>query len=157
MAILPNQIVLPCVIENVSDGGALLRFTEGAAPIQSFRLTVEGTEFNIVCEMRHAKGRIVGVRFARLADGAALNRYLIEMQASCAGVAMQTPQRLGPRPVRIRPTMSVRALRERFGDAMRGAPAGQAPVAGKAETHAAVAVVAVAAERAEVEAAAVPA
>ncbi len=109
-AILPGQVSLPCIIENVSDGGALLRFTDGAAPTQSFRLMIEGTEFNILCEIRYTNRRRAGVRFVRLADGIALNRHLHR--------AITLPQEAGDATAcRVRvnfgaPTPSVRALRE---------------------------------------------
>lgn len=59
----------------LSDGGALLAFD---APIRlpaAFRLVVENTSFNLMCEIRRQTGTRAGIRFARLAEGEALNRH----------------------------------------------------------------------------------
>jgi hypothetical protein len=82
---LPGQVPVACKIVNISDGGALLAFD---APIRlpaAFRLVVEDTSFNLMCEVRHQTGTRAGVRFARLAEGVALNRHFQRAPAEPAG------------------------------------------------------------------------
>lgn len=107
-AVLPGQVLVPCVIVNLSDGGALLSFTDGAAPTQSFRLFVEDTEFKLLCEVRHRNGRIVGVRFVRLAEGIALNRYFLKTAVEPAAGDIPLVRAPTARPAN---TASVRDLR----------------------------------------------
>ena len=75
-AVLPGRIQIKCVVENLSNGGALLSFTEGAAPTQSFRLLIAGTKFNLLCETLHRAGRKLGVRFVSVADAEELENYV---------------------------------------------------------------------------------
>jgi hypothetical protein len=118
--LLPGNVKLPCIIENVSDGGALLRFTDGAAPTQSFRLMLEDTSFNLLCEVRHQGSRRLGVRFVRLAEGIALNHHLQrEMVVPDTAGALPGKDRRSAAPVR-----SIRALRL----ALLGPAAVQVPV-----------------------------
>ena len=105
---LPGHLQIACVIENLSDGGALLWFTEGAAPTQSFRLAIEGTEFNLVCELRHRAGRKLGVRFVRPAEGIALNRHFQKTSVEPTGAEVHLPI---AKPLRAVASRSVRELR----------------------------------------------
>lgn len=134
-AVLPGQIQVPCIIENLSDGGALLYFTEGAAPTQSFRLAVDGTSFNLLCEARHRSGRKIGIRFVRLAEGIALNRHCLKTATEPAGIEFQVQPAVGSRPAS---GCSVRDLRRMVlafwaksaGDKAEAVPAHVATVAG---------------------------
>ena len=74
-AVFPGHVLVPCTIINLSDGGALLSFDGDAKPPPTLRLTIDDTSFNLLCEVRHQSGSKVGVRFARLAEGIALNRH----------------------------------------------------------------------------------
>lgn len=107
-AVLPGQVLVPCIIVNLSDGGALLSFMDGAAPTQSFRLVVEDTEFKLLCEVRHRNGRTVGVRFVRLAEGIALNRYFLKTAVEPAAGEIRVERAPTARPAS---TASVRDLR----------------------------------------------
>lgn len=75
-AVLPGGVEVPCVIKDLSDGGALLHFSSGVAPVQSFVLSVDDTPHNLKCEIRHRNGPRIGVMFTILAQGIALNREL---------------------------------------------------------------------------------
>lgn len=75
IAELPGQVQIPCVIENLSEGGALLSFPTGVAPIDLFDLTVEDVPFKTRCEMRYQVGIRFGVRFQRIDHGEALIRH----------------------------------------------------------------------------------
>lgn len=85
-AVLPGHVLVPCTIINLSDGGALLSFEGDAKPPPTLRLTIDDTSFNLLCEVRHQSGSKVGVRFARLADGIALNRHFQRIPAEPAGI-----------------------------------------------------------------------
>lgn len=101
---------MPCMIENLSDGGALLAFEEAAPLAGSFRLIVDETSFNLLCEPRHAQGNRLGVKFARLAEGIALNRHF--QKATVEPDAFEPPDRAEARgPVAA--AMSVRELRSK--------------------------------------------
>jgi hypothetical protein len=108
---LPRNVQMPCMIENLSDGGALLTFEEPAPTAASFRLIVEGTSFNLLCEPRHAQGNRLGVKFARLAEDIALNRHFqrttVAPEAGERAEGERATHEGGVAP-------SVRALRSRF-------------------------------------------
>jgi len=70
-----GQMPVACRIVNISDGGALLEIDGSVRLPAAFRLVVEDTRFNLMCELRHKSGTRVGVRFAHLAEGIALNRH----------------------------------------------------------------------------------
>ena len=72
---MPGQLSQPFLIRNISDGGALLVFDDALIPSRSFRIEIEGTEFVLLCEVVHQGPHGVGVKFMRVSEGAALNRY----------------------------------------------------------------------------------
>jgi hypothetical protein len=73
---------------------------EGA---RSFRLAIDGTDLEVLCESRHVRGRQVGVRFVRQADGAAICRHF---QA-----AVVMPSELAPLVARVMPKLDMCELR----------------------------------------------
>ncbi len=106
---LPGAIEVQCTIDNISDGGALLSFPQGLAPIRTFRLVVEGFEIRLRCEIRHHEEDRLGVRFEKLAEGMALNHFLRRDPAQPVGIEARTA------PALVRPRLSawsVRTLRE---------------------------------------------
>ncbi len=119
--VLSGNVQMPCIIENLSDGGALLTFEVPAPKAASFRLIVEETSFNLLCEPRHAQGNTLGVRFSRLAEGIALNRHF--QKATVEREAPDRPEKLEARGLAMA-AVSVRDLRSR----VIAAPVEEAPV-----------------------------
>ena len=112
MARLANRQPEPCIVRNFSDGGALLEFNTELNPPFRFRLIVEPKEIDTTCEVRHRKGRYIGVRF--LEAGAVVAERL-EPLPSMLGT--EGPPQPAPAPlVRARPMLCVsgRALREKM-------------------------------------------
>jgi hypothetical protein len=54
---------LPCVMRDVSDGGALLEVSHPEWLPTRFRLMIEATSFEADCEIAHRTETAVGVRF----------------------------------------------------------------------------------------------
>ncbi len=73
-AVLPGHVELPCLIENLSEGGAFLHFANGLAPTQAFLLVVAETQMRLQCEIRHFMGARLGIQFSSPAQGQALFR-----------------------------------------------------------------------------------
>lgn len=139
IAQLPGAVEIPCVIENLSEGGALLFFPTGVAPISDFHLAVEDVPFRLACEMRYQIGIRFGVRFRRVDHGEALVRHFF---GSTAAAASASPRKLPDRaPL---PASSIRQLRETLlpliapdavrADAAPGADGSVAPARAGAET-----------------------
>ncbi len=108
-AVLPGHVIVPCTIVNLSEGGALLSFNGDVKPPATFRLAIDDTSFNLLCEVRHQAGNKAGVRFARLAEGIALNRHFQRIPAEPANVDVRF-ERL-PRPTAT-PVITNRELRD---------------------------------------------
>ena len=64
---LPGRPALPCVIRNISEGGALLVFERTELLPFAFVLTIEGSNKDYGCEIRHHYGDRVGIGFVDLA------------------------------------------------------------------------------------------
>ena len=75
-AAIPGAACISCEIRNVSEGGALVDFFSAAIPARPFRLMIENTDLELLCEPRHTSGTSVGVRFLNSQDGALLMRHL---------------------------------------------------------------------------------
>ncbi len=73
---IPGHASISCEIKNVSEGGALVAFDDGFVPNRLFKLMIDGTAFNILCEVRHHSKHGVGVRFLNQKDGTQLMRHL---------------------------------------------------------------------------------
>ena len=54
-----------CIIRNISEAGALLEFSDLVPEATNFRLIVDEADFEAICDVRHKRGRFVGVFFAR--------------------------------------------------------------------------------------------
>ena len=54
-----------CIIRNMSAAGALLEFSSAPPEADSFRLVVDEGHFSAACDVRHRRGRFVGVFFAQ--------------------------------------------------------------------------------------------
>jgi hypothetical protein len=53
----------PCLVRNWSRSGALLELNEIVDPPYSIRLRLESGEADLPCEVKHARGYYIGVRF----------------------------------------------------------------------------------------------
>jgi hypothetical protein len=54
-----------CIIRNISAAGALLEFPGVVPEATNFRLMVDEAGFEAICDVRHKRGRFVGVFFAQ--------------------------------------------------------------------------------------------
>ena len=59
-----GRSAIPCVMRDVSEGGALLEVDRPEWLPSRFRLIVEANGFNVECEIAHRTDNAVGVRFA---------------------------------------------------------------------------------------------
>ena len=103
MAIVAGRAPTACTLRDLSEGGALLEFDAAFAGARSFRLAIDGTDLEALCESRHVRGRQVGVRFVRQADGAAICRHFQS--------AVVMPSDLAPMVAKILPKLDVTELR----------------------------------------------
>ena len=71
---VPGRPKLPCVVRNISVGGALLELDRPSWLPFNFQLTIEATRFVTMCEVRHHSQGHVGVRFMTAVEYAALDR-----------------------------------------------------------------------------------
>lgn len=108
VAELPGAVEIPCIIENLSEGGALLSFPTGVAPINLFDLSLENVPFRLRCEMRYQVGMRFGVRFMRVDQGEALVRHFFPATASPTSIPEQKRKTVDHAAAR---TTSVRQLR----------------------------------------------
>jgi hypothetical protein len=68
---VPGRPRLPCLVRNISLGGAFLEINAPTWLPYVFHLTVESTGFDADCEVRHQSATSIGVRFIeRVAAGA---------------------------------------------------------------------------------------
>lgn len=70
---LPGRGTLPCIVRNLSDGGALLVFEKPEWLPFGFLLTLEGEQKTYACEIRHHYGERVGIEFV---DAAVIAPYI---------------------------------------------------------------------------------
>lgn len=54
---------IACVVRNFSGRGALLEFPDRAPTADLFRLVVEDPHIEVQCEVRHRRGKAIGVYF----------------------------------------------------------------------------------------------
>lgn len=60
---IQGQEILPCLLSNVSDGGALIYLDQELLMPNSFRLTSEDHALDQIVEVRYQIARLVGVQF----------------------------------------------------------------------------------------------
>lgn len=60
---IPGRGPEPCVVRNFSDGGALIEFAIEIDPPFRFRLVIEAKGVDALCEVRHKRGKAIGIRF----------------------------------------------------------------------------------------------
>ncbi|HEX4892285.1 MAG TPA: hypothetical protein VFV47_03295 [Hyphomicrobiaceae bacterium] len=72
----------PCVVRNWSRTGALLELNEVIAPPYGIRIRLESTGEDIACEVKHARGFYIGVRFLCAEDYQRFNDAYLESGAS---------------------------------------------------------------------------
>lgn len=56
---------LPCVVRNISEGGALLEFQAAEMLPYRFRIVIESEGVDSDCEIRHQTGNRMGVEFVK--------------------------------------------------------------------------------------------
>ncbi len=66
---IPGRPSVPCVLRNISQGGAMVEFDGDVWLPFSFRLTSEDRLIDCMCEVRHNYPRRVGVEFMTHAAG----------------------------------------------------------------------------------------
>ena len=71
---VPGRPRLSCVVKDISLGGALLQFDQPSWLPFTFQLTVEGTRFTSMCEIRHTSVNGMGVRFLAAVTNAEVDR-----------------------------------------------------------------------------------
>lgn len=64
----PGRPRLPCIVRDISVGGALLELNLPPWLPYNFQLTIESTKFTSWCEVRHQSGTKMGVRFVDAAE-----------------------------------------------------------------------------------------
>jgi hypothetical protein len=64
--IVPGRPRVPCLVRNVSEGGALLECTPPGWLPYYFTLQIDCKGFTAFCEVRHTKETWIGVRFDRV-------------------------------------------------------------------------------------------
>ena len=64
---------LPCVVKDISIGGALLALETPSWLPYNFQLTIDATRFVSWCEVRHCRDNSIGVRFLAAVDAVALD------------------------------------------------------------------------------------
>jgi PilZ domain len=62
---LPNHTLLDCVVCDISEGGALLEFPAPVSISGRLRLSFDGGNQELICEVRHTRGNRMGVQFSR--------------------------------------------------------------------------------------------
>jgi PilZ domain len=103
MAIVAGRAPIACTLRDLSEGGALLEFEVAFEGARSFRLAIDDTDLEALCESRHVRGQQVGVRFVRQADGHAIYRHF-----QCAVVM---PSEQAPVANKIMPKLDMAELR----------------------------------------------
>lgn len=64
IARVPGRPSEPCIVRDLSAGGALLEFQVDFEPSGPFRLSIEAKGIDAVCEVRRRDGRVLGVMFS---------------------------------------------------------------------------------------------
>ena len=133
-AIVPGHVSQPFVIRNVSDGGAMLKFDADFIPSRSFRIEIDGTEFVLLCEVCHQGSYGVGVRFMRVSEGAALNRYFqikpiegLKLLGTEAPALEPQPALCGVRCLDLRQALSIASTEAALNEAAEDEPANDEP------------------------------
>jgi len=90
---VPGRPRLTCQVQNLTVGGALLMFDTAAVVLPfSFKLTIEATRFETLCEIRHQHGGKVGVQFvATTAQVAPVRHSAIDSVQEWMGTGTQAP------------------------------------------------------------------
>lgn len=70
---VPGRPKLPCIVADLSLGGALIKLEKPSWLPYNFVLTIEATRFVSWCEVRHQRPDAVGVRFLSAVEAASLD------------------------------------------------------------------------------------
>jgi len=61
--LIPGRPRLPCIVMDISVGGALIGLKTPPWLPYNFQLTIEATRFTSWCEVKHQRSDAIGVRF----------------------------------------------------------------------------------------------
>jgi hypothetical protein len=64
--VLTSGCEIPCLIVNISEGGALLQLKGGACDHDAFSLILEEDNIIVLCEVAHRTNGRIGVRYVRM-------------------------------------------------------------------------------------------
>lgn len=62
---MPGRRPLPCVVQELSQGGAVLHCEVPRSLPYQFQLVIEATKTLFACEARHCDATTIGVRFVK--------------------------------------------------------------------------------------------
>lgn len=62
---MPGRRPLPCVVQDISQAGAVLHCEVPRSLPYQFQLVIEATKTLIACEARHCDATSIGVRFVK--------------------------------------------------------------------------------------------
>lgn len=68
--VIEGRAPIPCIVQNVSEGGALIAGVERHLLPMSFALLIASTGEHHRCEIKHARRDTIGVEFVTRAPGA---------------------------------------------------------------------------------------
>lgn len=74
--LIPGRGPIPCVVKNFSPSGALLEVSEAVEPPFNVKVRLPSGGGDIDCEVRHARGQRIGIRFIGQGAGDELARAL---------------------------------------------------------------------------------
>ena len=89
--LVPGRPASPCVVRNFSTAGALLELNELVEPPFRVKVRLGGQGSDIECEVRHVRGRRLGVSF--IGEGVAE-----ELERALGGIVRKRRPRLLPAP-----------------------------------------------------------
>ncbi|MEQ1652104.1 MAG: PilZ domain-containing protein [Hyphomicrobium sp.] len=58
-----HRTTVSCTVRDVSEGGALLEFSEAVELPARIRLAMDSSPNDIICDVRHKRGKLAGVQF----------------------------------------------------------------------------------------------
>lgn len=59
-----HRTTVSCTVRDVSEGGALLEFSEAVELPARIRLAMDSSPNDIICDVRHKRGKLAGVQFS---------------------------------------------------------------------------------------------
>lgn len=90
MARIGGRAPEPCVVRNLSDGGARLEFNGAVELPAIFRLVIEAKGFDAECAVRRQDGNVVGVEFVGVGAGRTLSDPPAPKETAASSVSPST-------------------------------------------------------------------